>query len=93
MPLKERDKVWLEMDTCAANIWLTYGKAALRAAIITWIAPTDIVDRLHDTVYEQRQANTGDWFLQREDYQSWRMRENSFLWLNGIPGCGKTVLW
>ena len=29
-----------------------HGKAALRAAIITWIAPSDAVDRVHDAVNE-----------------------------------------
>ncbi|KAF9775766.1 hypothetical protein IL306_006108 [Fusarium sp. DS 682] len=30
--------------------------------------------------------------LQGETYAQWKTSPNSFLWLHGIPGCGKTVL-
>ncbi|KAL5084923.1 hypothetical protein Trisim1_011277 [Trichoderma cf. simile WF8] len=39
-----------------------------------------------------RNGDSGRWFLQSEEYSSWKSRRNSFLWLLGIPGCGKTVL-
>ena len=41
---------------------------------------------------KQRQANTGVWFLESEQYAKWKTDAASFLWLCGIPGCGKTIL-
>lgn len=35
---------------------------------------------------------TGQWFLHSDTYSTWKNERNSFLWLNGIPGCGKTIL-
>lgn len=40
----------------------------------------------------QRHGNSGNWFLQSESFTMWKKQPNSFLWLHGIPGCGKTVL-
>ena len=39
-----------------------------------------------------RQQGTGSWLLQDKRYLHWRSSSGSFLWLHGIPGCGKTVL-
>jgi len=41
---------------------------------------------------EQRQASTGSWFLESEQFSRWKTDASSFLWLYGIPGCGKTIL-
>lgn len=41
---------------------------------------------------ERRHEGTGLWFIQGEDLERWKRQPNSFLWLHGIPGCGKTVL-
>jgi Cdc6-like AAA superfamily ATPase len=41
---------------------------------------------------KQRQACTGVWFLESEQYAKWKTDTASFLWLYGIPGCGKTIL-
>jgi hypothetical protein len=39
----------------------------------------------------ERQANTGQWFLEGSLYQAWKSTGSS-VWLHGIPGCGKTIL-
>jgi hypothetical protein len=41
---------------------------------------------------KQRQHNTGLWFLEGEQYANWKEDAASYLWLHGIPGCGKTIL-
>jgi hypothetical protein len=41
---------------------------------------------------EKRQKGTGLWFIEGQDFADWQTQSNSFLWLHGIPGCGKTVL-
>jgi Cdc6-like AAA superfamily ATPase len=40
----------------------------------------------------QRQEGTGLWLLQSRPFTKWHSQQNSFLWLHGIPGCGKTIL-
>lgn len=39
-----------------------------------------------------RQKGSGLWFIQGQQFQEWKNTQQSFLWLHGIPGCGKTVL-
>lgn len=41
---------------------------------------------------QQRHRETGRWFLGSSDFTQWKASPKSFLWLHGIPGCGKTVL-
>jgi len=42
--------------------------------------------------YKKRMAGTGSWLLRSQQYLDWKTYSNSFLWLHGIPGCGKTIL-
>jgi Cdc6-like AAA superfamily ATPase len=39
-----------------------------------------------------RQPDTGLWLLESEVYSKWKRNAPSFVWLYGIPGCGKTIL-
>jgi Cdc6-like AAA superfamily ATPase len=59
--------------------------------IRNWLAPPDPSTNLNQarSLYYQ---DTGQWFLNSSAYSGWKKEKNSFLWLNGIPGCGKTVL-
>ncbi|KAI4751095.1 Pfs, NACHT and ankyrin domain protein [Aureobasidium sp. EXF-3400] len=41
---------------------------------------------------EKRHEGTGAWFTEGQAFSDWKKQSNSFLWLHGIPGCGKTVL-
>ncbi|KAK8040286.1 hypothetical protein PG991_000074 [Apiospora marii] len=41
---------------------------------------------------EQHQQGTGKWLLESDQYRKWKTERNSFLWLKGISGCGKTIL-
>jgi hypothetical protein len=41
---------------------------------------------------KKRLEGTGSWFLQSELFQEWKNGKRQFLWLHGIPGCGKTIL-
>ena len=38
------------------------------------------------------QKDTGGWLLADPAYVDWRDRPNSFLWLQGFAGCGKTII-
>ncbi|EIM82246.1 uncharacterized protein STEHIDRAFT_160801 [Stereum hirsutum FP-91666 SS1] len=39
-----------------------------------------------------REAGTGSWFLQSTEYNHWKTKSNSLLWVSGGPGSGKSVL-
>lgn len=40
----------------------------------------------------KRHPSTGQWLVQGPAYTTWLQQENSFLWLYGFAGCGKSVL-
>jgi hypothetical protein len=40
----------------------------------------------------KRHHGTGMWFIKGNLFEKWLINENSFLWLNGFAGCGKSVL-
>ena len=39
-----------------------------------------------------RNAKTGNWLMEHEAFSEWKQTPASWLWLFGIPGCGKTIL-
>jgi Cdc6-like AAA superfamily ATPase len=59
--------------------------------IIKWLHPPDPLKNYYKAL-EQRQEGSGLWFLSNDVFAKWKIRRNSFLWLYGIPGCGKTIL-
>ncbi|KAI2470654.1 hypothetical protein F4781DRAFT_421228 [Annulohypoxylon bovei var. microspora] len=56
-----------------------------------WLSPSDPSVSLNRAL-DLRHPKSGSWFLQHPTYSAWKSKSNSFLWLNGIPGCGKTIL-
>ena len=46
----------------------------------------------HRAAQEAHEPSTGNWLLESPDYCEWRSGSGALLWLNGISGCGKTVL-
>lgn len=56
-----------------------------------WLSPPDPSINYHKAL-QQRHEATGAWFLGGDAFNEWKTRRGSFLWLHGIPGCGKTVL-
>jgi hypothetical protein len=56
-----------------------------------WLIPSDPSEN-HNRALSQCHKGTGQWFVQGEIFTSFKRQNISFLWLNGIPGCGKTVL-
>jgi hypothetical protein len=59
--------------------------------IYKWLSPADPSTN-YDEALKMRHDGTGRWLLQDPQYASWKKEPTSFLWLNDIPGCGKTVL-
>jgi hypothetical protein len=56
-----------------------------------WLSPPDPSTN-YNKALQQRQQGTGMWLLQSDEFTRWKTRQNSLLWLHGIPGCGKTIL-
>lgn len=56
-----------------------------------WLSPPDPSEN-YNKALKQRHGHSGLWFLQSETFTKWKAWRNSFLWLYGIPGCGKTIL-
>ena len=65
--------------------------AGKREAIRRWLCPPNPSTNYQKGI-KLRQADTGLWFLESEQYAEWKTNPSSFIWLHGIPGCGKTVL-
>ncbi|KAF5674100.1 ankyrin repeat L25 [Fusarium circinatum] len=60
-------------------------------SISAWLDPTDpSVD--HNKAREICHSGTGRWLLDSPQYVTWKSQENSFLWLNGSSGQGKSIL-
>lgn len=62
-----------------------------RDQIEHWLSPPD-PSADYNKALQQRHKDSGLWFLHGDIFSKWKKRQNSFLWLHGIPGCGKTVL-
>lgn len=59
--------------------------------IAQWLSAPDPSTNLN-TARELHQPGTGQWLLDSDTYKAWKTVPASFLWLHGIPGCGKTIL-
>jgi hypothetical protein len=59
--------------------------------IYRWLSPLDPSANFNKAL-QQRQEGTGLWLLQSSPFTKWYSQQHSFLWLHGIPGCGKTIL-
>jgi ankyrin repeat domain-containing protein 50 len=60
--------------------------------ILRWLITTDpALD--HAAARAKHQPETGEWFIETDEYLEWRTSPRSFLLLQGIPGCGKSILW
>ncbi|KAH0547714.1 hypothetical protein FGG08_000204 [Glutinoglossum americanum] len=59
--------------------------------IYQWLSAPDPSSN-HNEACKKRQPTTGTWFIESKQFSDWKANPNSFLWLYGIPGCGKTIL-
>ncbi|RMZ86570.1 hypothetical protein DV736_g6204, partial [Chaetothyriales sp. CBS 134916] len=56
-----------------------------------WLGAPDTTVNFNVAV-DKRHASTGQWLVQGPAYTTWLQQDNSFLWLYGFAGCGKSVL-
>ena len=60
-------------------------------AILDWLTPVDYFPQQND-FFKKRQAGTGQWLLDSEEFKDWTKTNKRTLFCPGIPGAGKTVL-
>ena len=75
----------------ASNAVKHLGFEQRREKIDRWLLPPDPSIN-YNKALEQRYEGSGLWFLASGAFTKWKTRRSSFLWLHGIPGCGKTIL-
>jgi ankyrin repeat domain-containing protein 50 len=63
----------------------------ISASIRDWLKAPDATIN-HNAACAKRHPGTGMWFVKGPIFALWLIQDNSFLWLNGFAGCGKSVL-
>ncbi|KAM5517604.1 pfs domain-containing protein [Fusarium oxysporum f. sp. phaseoli] len=86
-----------KVDVISATVNQTHGYLQNDQArerfntILKWMAAPNVSSNLNKAI-DTRQEGSGQSLIQSEIYRTWKSQVNSFLWLNGIPGSGKTIL-
>ncbi|KAL5344963.1 hypothetical protein ACLOAV_009916 [Pseudogymnoascus australis] len=83
--------VTLTFYHAAASSTLQPMKDTKLVEIRRWLSPPDPSINYRKAI-KLRQSDTGLWLLESEVYSKWKRNASSFIWLYGIPGCGKTIL-
>ena len=63
----------------------------ISADIRDWLKASDATVN-HNAACAKRYGSTGEWLVKSSTSETWLTEDNSFLWLNGFAGCGKSVL-
>ncbi|KAG1847840.1 hypothetical protein DFJ58DRAFT_915119 [Suillus subalutaceus] len=78
----------LKNDSAAQKVREKDGE---RRKFLEWMNPVFCDDK-HATCCGQRNPGTGRWIFHADEYKIWNTSDHAFLWLNGHPGHGKTIL-
>ncbi|KAK2808558.1 hypothetical protein FQN50_004590 [Emmonsiellopsis sp. PD_5] len=79
------------MDQSDEAIWWMESADQRFQEIRRWLNAPDPSENFHQAI-KNRYDGTGLWFIEGKQYQRWKNDPSSFIWLYGIPGCGKTIL-
>lgn len=63
----------------------------ISSTILDWLKAPDATTDYNDAC-RLKHPRTGLWFVKGSQFSTWLVKANSFLWLNGFAGCGKSVL-
>ena len=63
----------------------------ISSTIRDWLKAPDATTNYNDAC-KLKHPRTGLWFVKGSYFSTWLVKANSFLWLNGFAGCGKSVL-
>lgn len=64
---------------------------AKQKQIVDWLKACDPSTN-HNAARKTCEPGTGSWFIDSSEFVDWRDNHNHSLWLQGIPGAGKTIL-
>ncbi|KAG1740514.1 uncharacterized protein EDB91DRAFT_1132919 [Suillus paluster] len=78
----------VEKDSVAKQV---RENAEERRKLLKWMTPVSCKTQ-HDKSVDWRSAETGLWIFETDQYKIWNASDCAFLWLNGQPGAGKTIL-
>lgn len=70
-------------------------KGEYKAKIVQWLSAVGpgISWTNHNDAWNKHEPDTGLWLVQdSDDFNHWKTAENGVLWIQGIPGCGKTIM-
>jgi hypothetical protein len=59
--------------------------------VLEWLTPIDYGPQQSDYI-RRRQAGTGQWLLDSDEFQAWLETSGKTLFCPGIPGAGKTII-
>lgn len=60
-------------------------------AFLDWLTPVDYTSQQID-YFTLRHPGTGQWLLEREEFQAWIKTKGQILFCPGVPGAGKTTI-
>ena len=90
--LQLRDNKSIEDDIADARSLLELiSISQVSSDILGWFKAPD-ASVSHNAVYAKRNPGSGMWLIRSPAFQNWLEQANSFLWLNGFAGSGKSVL-
>lgn len=90
--LQLRNTCNLQDDVTDVKALLKLVRASQISSLIRdWLKAPDPVEDYHAT-FASRHPSTGLWFINDSKFKTWLREDNSFLWLSGFAGCGKSVL-
>lgn len=64
---------------------------AQRKRVAEWLSSLDL-GNCHRSALNNRTGNTGQWFLETQEFQDWIAEPRATLYCPGIPGAGKTII-
>lgn len=72
-----------------------YRKGEYKEKIIQWLFTVEpgISWTNHDDAWDKHEPDTGLWLVREsDDFEHWKSTRNRVLWIQGMPGCGKTIM-
>ena len=63
----------------------------ISSELLNWLKAPDVTIN-HNAACAKRHPGSGLWLVKSSTFEKWLQDDNSFLWLNGFAGCGKSVL-
>lgn len=90
LQFKAGNRIEEDTSACRSLLEQAYSNQA-SLAVRLWLQAPD-VSMNHYVNFAKHHPETGEWFINSHHFANWLVERNSFLWINGFAGCGKSVL-